>query len=133
MVSPGTRHQHIKPVCLSVCPSVRPSVRPSAGRALSAEHQKIPEVKVDGRSRQLQLVELHLGEAQATADQIKAVLAQLPQLRLLRHYQLVSALCQLHAADWREGRALPAYKLRNLDADFSHVVSECQLSARSGR
>ncbi|KAK3910687.1 Transcription elongation factor A N-terminal and central domain-containing protein 2 [Frankliniella fusca] len=95
-------------------------------RALSTEHQKVPDVRPQP-SQQLQLVELHLGEAQASAEELKETLRQLPHLRLLRHYQLVSALCLLHAAAWRAGAALPTYKLRNLDADFSHVI-RCRLS-----
>ncbi|XP_052122286.1 uncharacterized protein LOC113214939 [Frankliniella occidentalis] len=95
-------------------------------RALSTEHQKVPDVKLQP-SQQLQLVELHLGEAQASAEQIKDTLRQLPHLRLLRHYQLVSALYHLHAAGWRSGADLPTYKLRNLDADFSHVI-RCRMS-----
>lgn len=69
------------------------------------------------------LVELHLGTLSLTAEQLVEILQLAPNLKLLRHYQLVSALYRLHADKWRGGGSVPTYKLMNLDADFSHVVS----------
>lgn len=68
------------------------------------------------------LVELHLGTSSVSADQLAQVLRNAPNIRLLRHYQLVSALYKLHSESWKSGSTVPTYKLNNLDADFSHVV-----------
>lgn len=68
------------------------------------------------------LVELHLGTMAVSADQLIEVLQMCPNLKLLRHYQLVSALYKLHSETWKGGGSVPRYKLTNLDADFSHVV-----------
>lgn len=73
------------------------------------------------------LVELHLGTMAVSADQLIEVLQMCPNLKLLRHYQLVSALYKLHSEAWKSGSSLPRYKLTNLDADFSHVVGLCSL------
>lgn len=73
------------------------------------------------------LVELHLGTMAVSADQLTEVLQLCPNLKLLRHYQLVSALYKLHSEAWKSGSSLPRYKLTNLDADFSHVVGLCSL------
>lgn len=73
------------------------------------------------------LVELHLGTMAVSADQLIEVLQLCPNLKLLRHYQLVSALYKLHSEAWKSGSSLPRYKLTNLDADFSHVVGLCSL------
>ncbi|KAG8324955.1 hypothetical protein J6590_079172 [Homalodisca vitripennis] len=67
------------------------------------------------------LVELHLATLSVTADQLTEVLQLAPNLKLLRHYQLVSALYKLHSETWKSGGSLSKYKLANLDADFSHV------------
>lgn len=69
------------------------------------------------------LVELHLGSLSVSADQLTTVLQLAPNIKLLRHYQMVSALYKLHADGWKNGHSIPKYKLNNLDADFSHVVS----------
>lgn len=71
----------------------------------------------------LSLCELNLGITHVTAADLKVIIQNCPCLRLLRHYQLVSALYELHAEAWKKKEALPTYKLKNLDADFSHVVS----------
>lgn len=68
------------------------------------------------------LAELHLGKMSVTAEQLTIVLQSASSIRLLRHYQMVTALCRLHEENWRRGDTLPRYKLKNLDADFSHVV-----------
>lgn len=68
------------------------------------------------------LTELHLGTLRMSPAQLAVVLRSCPSLRLLRHYQLAAALYDMHAAQWRDAQPLPKYKLRNIDADFSHVV-----------
>ncbi|XP_046675573.1 uncharacterized protein LOC124364271 [Homalodisca vitripennis] len=76
------------------------------------------------------LVELHLATLSVTADQLTEVLQLAPNLKLLRHYQLVSALYKLHSETWKSGGSLSKYKLANLDADFSHVV-RCRMSPQA--
>ncbi|XP_054283911.1 uncharacterized protein LOC129000875 isoform X2 [Macrosteles quadrilineatus] len=76
------------------------------------------------------LVELHLGTSSVSADQLTQVLRTAPNIRLLRHYQLVSALYKLHSESWKSGSTIPTYKLNNLDADFSHVV-RCRMSPQA--
>ncbi|KAJ9586187.1 hypothetical protein L9F63_020172, partial [Diploptera punctata] len=73
------------------------------------------------------LAELHLGTVQVTAADLSIILQSVPNLRLLRHYQLVTALNLLHGEQWRSKQQLPKYRLRNLDMDFSHVV-RCRMS-----
>ncbi|XP_067008052.2 uncharacterized protein [Anabrus simplex] len=73
------------------------------------------------------LAELHLGTVHVTSADLVVLLRQLPQLRLLRHYQLVTALYLMHGEQWRQQESLPRYKLQNLDVDFSHVV-RCRMS-----
>ena len=68
------------------------------------------------------LTELHLGAVTVTARDICTILCSVPTLRILRHYQLVTALNLLHGEQWRRNECLPKYRLRNLDVDFSHVV-----------
>ncbi|XP_075213644.1 uncharacterized protein LOC142319857 [Lycorma delicatula] len=68
------------------------------------------------------LTEVHLTGVSVGAPQLCTIIKHAPSLRLLEHYQLVRALYNLHAQQWRQSTALPRYKLLNLDADFSHVV-----------
>lgn len=86
-------------------------------RALHAARQKQPSAAATG------LTELHLGAVQVSARDICTILKSVPTLRMLRHYQLVTALSLLHGEQWRRNEPLPQYRLRNLDADFSHVVT----------
>nr|XP_024218041.1 uncharacterized protein LOC106691465 [Halyomorpha halys] len=77
------------------------------------------------------LCRLHLGRASASSLELIEVLKQFPNLILLRHYQMVTALCQLHMEQWKEdSSSLPRYKLTNIDADFSHVV-RCRMSPKA--
>jgi hypothetical protein len=85
-------------------------------RALHVARQKQPGSASTG------LTELHLGAVQVTATDICTILRSVPTLRMLRHYQLVTALNLLHGEQWRRNEILPKYRLRNLDVDFSHVV-----------
>lgn len=70
-------------------------------------------------------MELHTGDVNFTVDQIATFIRKLPSLRLLRNYKLVKTLHQLHYQDWKTTRDKFSmkYLLRNLDADFSYVVS----------
>lgn len=70
------------------------------------------------------ICDLHLGTAKASSSDLKLILLNCPNLRLLRHYQMVTALYELHSEAWKAKKNLPKYKLRNLDVDFSHVVAE---------
>ncbi|XP_024085203.1 uncharacterized protein LOC106667882 [Cimex lectularius] len=91
-------------------------------RHLRLLRQDISDYSFDG------LTELHLGQAKVSSDEISDILRKKPQLRLLKHYQLTTALCHLHGKDWRTSPGiLPTYKLKNIDADFSHVV-RCRMS-----
>jgi len=69
------------------------------------------------------LVELDLGASTVSANQLSILVRQLPHLRWLRHYQMTAALFRLHGADWRANRPMPTYALCNIDADFSHLVT----------
>ena len=84
-------------------------------RELHAARQKQPAYSAG-------LAELHLGAVTVTATDISTILSSVPTLRILRHYQLVTALNLLHGEQWRRNECLPKYRLRNLDVDFSHVV-----------
>jgi hypothetical protein len=84
-------------------------------RELHAAHQRQPVFSAG-------LTELHLGAVTVTATDICTILSSVPTLRILRHYQLVTALNMLHGEQWRHKERLPKYRLRNLDVDFSHVV-----------
>ncbi|KAL1458393.1 hypothetical protein WDU94_008549, partial [Cyamophila willieti] len=103
-------------------------------RALYISQQKIPDhlhETVPQTSFAKSLTELHLGTVRVTAQEICHLLDLLPNLRLLRHYQLVSALYMKHGEQWKAGKGgLSTYKLLNLDADFSHVV-RCRMSPQS--
>lgn len=69
------------------------------------------------------LKEIHFGEVRVSAGDIASILTSLPQLTVLRHYQLTTAFCLLHGKEWEKTRIdLPKYNLTNIDADFSHVV-----------
>ncbi|XP_026676697.1 uncharacterized protein LOC103505595 [Diaphorina citri] len=105
-------------------------------KSLYISHQKVPDYLQETVRRPLRsLSELHLGTVRVTAGEICLILDSVPELRLLRHYQLVSALYMKHAEGWKEGKEgregkIPTYKLLNLDADFSHVV-RCRMSPQS--
>ncbi|RZF47618.1 hypothetical protein LSTR_LSTR014460, partial [Laodelphax striatellus] len=68
------------------------------------------------------LTEVHLTGVSVTAAQLTTILEQSPCLRVLEHYQLVRALYNMHAQQWKRNEPLPKYKLLNLDADFSHII-----------
>lgn len=97
-------HFYQQTTCKHVCP-----------RELHAARQRQPVTSVG-------LTELHLGAVTVTAADIRTILSSVPTLRILRHYQLVTALNLLHGEQWRRNERLPKYRLRNLDVDFSHVV-----------
>ena len=94
----------MSPICKYICL-----------RELHAARQKQPAYTAG-------LTELHLGAVTVTATDICTILSSVPTLRILRHYQLVTALNLLHGEQWRRKECLPKYRLRNLDVDFSHVV-----------
>ncbi|XP_039278803.1 uncharacterized protein LOC111049031 [Nilaparvata lugens] len=68
------------------------------------------------------LTEVHLTGVSVTAQQLTTILEQSPCLRVLQHYQLVRALYNMHAQQWKRNEPTPKYKLLNLDADFSHII-----------
>nr|CAD7396233.1 unnamed protein product [Timema poppensis] len=94
-------------------------------KALYTSRQRVPSSNITRGVPQL--AELHLGTVHVTPDDLRIVLLRRPNLRLLRHYQLVKALYVLHAEQWKNKETIPVYKLRNLDVDFSHVV-RCRMS-----
>ena len=96
--------EFMPPICKHICL-----------RELHGARQKLPSYSAG-------LTELHLGAVTVTATDICTILSSVPTLRILRHYQLVTALNLLHGEQWRRNECLPKYRLRNLDVDFSHVV-----------
>jgi len=68
------------------------------------------------------LTEIDLESVSATSQDIQTILKTSPNLKILRHYQMVKALYDLHSESWKRKEPVPTYKLKNLDVDFSHVV-----------
>lgn len=96
-------------------------------RSLLISEAKIPEYSLEPGA--LSLSEIHLGNVHANVEDLGLMLLQCKNLRLLKHYQLASALYKLHSDAWRRKEQLPVYKLRNIDVDFSHVVCSLFIQA----
>ncbi|KAL0273444.1 UNVERIFIED_CONTAM: hypothetical protein PYX00_006105 [Menopon gallinae] len=94
-------------------------------RSLLVAQAKVPQFSPEPGT--LSLSEIHLGNVQTKADDLAKILVHCKNLRLLKHYQLASALYKLHSDAWRKKQQLPVYNLRNIDVDFSHVV-RCRMS-----
>lgn len=81
------------------------------------------------KSTGMNLSEIDMECVSATYGDLQEILKNSPELKYLRHYQLVKALYESHVENWKKGQPLPKYKLKNLDADFSHVVSKQSCNA----
>nr|XP_018902998.1 PREDICTED: uncharacterized protein LOC109034354 isoform X2 [Bemisia tabaci] len=89
-------------------------------RSMLTLRQKIPDYIFDNKYQSI--TELHLSTVKVSVSDIQKLFTSFPKLKYLRHYQLTAALYELHVEDWKQNLPLPAYKLKNLDADFSYVV-----------
>ncbi|KAK6623645.1 hypothetical protein RUM43_009497 [Polyplax serrata] len=90
---------------------------------------RTPPIDYSLTSKSSCLTEVHLSTVKASATDLKPILQNCPNLNLLRHYQMVTALYELHSDAWKKKLKIPKYNLKNLDVDFSHVV-RCTMSPK---